>query len=263
MRPNALREIWRRGGVVVNGWLSIPSAFAAEVMAHQGFDSLVVDMQHGVVDYQVAVTMLQGISTTGVVPLARVPWNDPAWIMKILDAGAYGVICPMISTPEDAEALVRACKYPPRGYRSWGPVRALIYAGSDYREHADQELLVLPMIETAEGLKNLDAILSVPGVDGVYVGPADLSLALGCTPRRDQTEPPGVEAQQQIAEACRRHGAIAGIHTASSAYALRMIAAGYRFVTLASDSRMLAARASEEVAAVRRAGTGAGVLPAY
>ena len=263
MRENTLRTIWARGEAVVNGWLSIPSAFSAEVMAHQGFDSLTVDMQHGVVDYQVAVTMLQAVSTTPVIPLARVPWNDPARLMKILDAGVYGVICPMISTRAQAEALVAACKYPPRGYRSFGPVRASLYAGSDYGDRADDDIVVMPMIETAEALKNLDAILSVPGVAAIYVGPADLSLALGCKPRLDQTDPPVVEAQQMIAEACKRHGVVAGIHNATAAYALRMIAAGYQFVTLASDNRFLAAKAAEEVATVRRTGVKAGKLPAY
>ena len=264
MRANRLREIWAKGEAAVNGWLAIPSAFSAEVMAHQGFDSLTIDMQHGVVDYQAAVTMLQGISTTGVVPLARVPWNDPARIMKILDAGAYGVICPMINTRPQAEALVAASKYYPRGYRSWGPVRASIYAGSDYTAaRANDELIVMPMIETAEAVKNIDDILSVPGIDAVYVGPADLSLTLGCTPKLDQTEAPVVEAQQQIAEACKRHNVVAGIHCGGAPYALKMIAAGYRFVTLASDGRFLAARAADEVAAVRKSAAGAGKLPAY
>lgn len=263
MRENTLKTIWARGEAVVNGWLSIPSSFSAEVMAHQGFDSLTVDMQHGVVDYQVAVTMLQAISTTPVIPLARVPWNDPGRLMKILDAGVYGVICPMINTRAEAEALVAACKYPPRGYRSWGPVRASIYAGSDYGDRANEDLVVMPMIETAEALKNLDAILSVPGVDAIYVGPSDLSLALGCRPRLDQTDAPVVEAQQQIVEACKRHGVVAGIHNNTAAYALTMIAAGYQFVTLASDSRFLAARAADEVAAVRKTGVSAGKLPAY
>jgi 4-hydroxy-2-oxoheptanedioate aldolase len=263
VRANTLRTIWARGEAVVNGWLSIPSAFSAEVMAHQGFDALTVDMQHGVVDYQVAVTMLQAISTTSVIPLARVPWNDPARVMKILDAGVYGVICPMINTRSQAEALVAACKYAPRGYRSWGPVRALIYAGSDYGDHADDDLVVMPMIETAEAVKNIEEILRVPGVDAVYVGPSDLSLTLGCKPRLDQTDPPVVEAQQRIVEACKRHGVVAGIHNATAAYALKMIAAGYQFVTLASDSRFLAAKAAEEVAAVRKTGVRAGTLPAY
>jgi 4-hydroxy-2-oxoheptanedioate aldolase len=263
VRENTLRSIWARGEAVVNGWLSIPSAFSAEVMAHQGFDSLTVDMQHGVVDYQVAVTMLQGIATTAVIPLARVPWNDPGVVMKILDAGVYGVICPMISTRAQAEALVQACKYPPRGVRSWGPVRASLYAGMDYGDHANDDIIVMPMIETAEALKNLDEILSVPGLDAVYVGPSDLSLALGCKPRLDQTDAPVVEAQQQIIEACKRHGVVAGIHNNTAAYALKMIAAGYQFVTVGSDSRFLAARAADEIAAVRKTGVKAGKLPAY
>jgi 4-hydroxy-2-oxoheptanedioate aldolase len=263
VRANTLRAIWARGEAAVNGWLSIPSAFSAEVMAHQGFDSLTVDMQHGVVDYQVAVTMLQAISTTPVMPLARVPWNDPARLMKILDAGAYGVICPMINTREQAEALVAACKYPPRGYRSWGPVRASIYAGTDYGDHANQDLIVMPMIETAEALKNLDAILTVPGVDAIYVGPADLSLALGCKPRLDQTDAPVVEAQQRIVEACKHHKVVAGIHCGVAAYALKMIEAGYQFVTLASESRHMAAKAAEEVNAVRKSAVKVGKLPTY
>lgn len=263
MRENTLRAIWARGEAVVNGWLSIPASFSAEVMAHQGFDSLTVDMQHGVVDYQTAVTMLQAISTTLVVPLARVPWNDPGFVMKVLDAGAYGIICPMINTRAQAEALVRASRYPPRGYRSWGPVRASLYAGTDYGDHANDELLVIPMIETVEALENLDEILSVPGVDAIYVGPSDLSLALGCKPRLDQTDPPVVEAQQKIVAACKRHGVVAGIHNNTAEYALKMIAEGYQFVTLASDSRFLAAKAAAEVAAVRKTGIKAGKLPAY
>jgi 4-hydroxy-2-oxoheptanedioate aldolase len=262
VRENTLKTKWARGEATVNGWLSIPSSFSAEVMAHQGFDSLTVDMQHGVVDYQVAVTMLQAISTTGVMPLARVPWNDPGRLMKILDAGVYGVICPMISNRAQAEALVQACKYPPRGFRSWGPVRASIYAGSDYGDHANDDIMAIPMIETAEALENLDEILSVPGVDAIYVGPSDLSLALGCKPRLDQTDPPVVEAQKKIAAACKRHGVVAGIHNNTAAYALKMIAEGYQFVTLASDSRFLAAKAAEEAAIVKKSAK-EGKLPAY
>ena len=263
MRKNTLKTIWARGDAVVNGWLSIPSAFSAEIMAHQGFDSLTVDMQHGVIDYQTAVTMLQAIATTPTIPLARVAWNDPALLMKILDAGVYGVICPMISTAEQAEAMVRACKYPPRGYRSWGPVRASIYAGADYGDHANDDILVIPMIETAEALDNLDAILSVPGVDAIYVGPSDLSLALGYKPRLDQDEPAVVEALQTIVAACKRHGVIAGLHNNTPQYALHMIAQGYQFVTIASESRFMAAKAAEEVAVMRQGSVKAGTIPAY
>ena len=262
VRENTVKSIWARGGVVVNGWLTLPSSFSAEVMAHQGFDSLVIDMQHGVVDYQTAVTMLQAISTTPVIPLARVPWNEPAHLMKILDAGVYGVICPMVNNRAQAEALVRSCKYPPRGFRSFGPVRASIYAGEGYAEQANKDLIVMPMIETAEALENLDDILTTPGVDAAYVGPADLSLALGYPPGLDKTEPEVVEAQKTIAAACKRHGVIAGIHNATAEYALKMIDDGYRFVTLASDSRFLAAQAATQVAAVRKTISG-GVLPAY
>jgi 4-hydroxy-2-oxoheptanedioate aldolase len=263
MRKNTLKDIWARGETVVNGWLSIPSSFSAEVMAHQGFDSLTIDMQHGVIDYQVAVTMLQAISTTAVIPLTRIPWNEPAYAMKILDAGVYGVICPMISTREQAEALVQVCKYPPRGQRSWGPVRASIYAGADYGDHANEDLLVIPMIETADALKNLDDILSVPGVDAIYVGPSDLSLALGRQPRLDQDDPVVVEALKKIVEACQRHNVIAGIHTTGAAHALKMIEEGYQLVTLASESRFMAAKAAEEVGLVRKTGVKSGKVPAY
>jgi 4-hydroxy-2-oxoheptanedioate aldolase len=169
----------------------------------------------------------------------------------------------MINTPEQAESLVAACRYPPRGHRSWGPVRASLYCGADYGDHANDEIIVMPMIETAEALKNLEKIISVPGVDAVYVGPSDLSLALGLKPRLDQTEPAVVEAQQYIVKTCRQHGMVAGIHNATAAYAQKMIAAGYQFVTLASDSRFLAAKAAEEVAVVRKTGVSAGRLPAY
>jgi 4-hydroxy-2-oxoheptanedioate aldolase len=262
VRENTVKSIWAKGGVVVNGWLSIPSSFSAEVMAHQGFDSLVVDMQHGVVDYQTAVTMLQAISTTGVIPFARVPWNDPAYIMKILDAGAYGIICPMINSRKEAEQLVRTCKYAPKGYRSFGPVRASIYGGTDYAQRANDTLVVMPMIETKEAVQNIDEILSTPGIDAIYVGPADLSLTLGCTPKLDQTEAPVVEALGKILDACKRHKVIAGLHNATSGYALKMVSQGWQFVTLASDSRFLAAKAAEEAAAVKQT-VASGKLPAY
>jgi 4-hydroxy-2-oxoheptanedioate aldolase len=239
--------------VVVNGWLSIPSSFSAEVMAHQGFDSLVIDMQHGVVDDQAAVTMLQAISTTPVIPLVRAAWNEPAHLMKMLDAGVYGVICPMVNTRAQAEALVRSCKYPPRGIRSFGPTRAAIYGGEDYAGRANDELLVIPMIETLEALENLEAIVTTPGVDAVYVGPADLSLSMGGEPRVDHTDPRLVEAQKAVVDACARYGVVAGIHTGTAEYALRMIEDGYRFVTVVSDSSTLALGAAAEVGAVRAA----------
>ncbi|MDC3020678.1 aldolase/citrate lyase family protein [Candidatus Pelagibacter sp.] len=171
MRKNKVKQMMAEGKPVVNGWLQIPSTVSAEVMAHQGWDSLTVDMQHGLVDYTNALPMLQTISSTDVTPLARVNWNEPGQIMKILDAGCYGIICPMVSNKEEAERFVQACMYPPRGYRSFGPVRGLIYGGADYADHANDEILKLAMIETKESLDKLDEIMSTEGVDGIYIGP--------------------------------------------------------------------------------------------
>ena len=259
MRKNTLKEIWARGEAVINGWCSIPSSFSAEVMAHQGFDSITIDMQHGLIDYQVAVTMLQAISTTSVIPLTRVPWNDPARLMKILDAGTYGVICPMINTQQDAETLVRACKYPPMGIRSFGPIRAKYYSGGathgggDYHHHANEETLVIPQIETREAIGNLDEILQVPGISAIYIGPSDLSMAFNKDPRKGQSDPELVEAKQRILEAAKHHGIPAGIHTNSREIAVEMIKQGFQFASLQSDDRFLMSRAKEEVDAVRNA----------
>ncbi len=247
MRPNNVRQIWKSGGCVVNGWLSIPSGFAAEVMAHQGWDSLTVDMQHGIVDYQAMVSMFQGISTTSVVPMARVPWNDPAHVMKALDAGAYGIICPMVNNREEAEKFVGACRYAPRGYRSSGPIRATLYGGADYQLKADDEILAIAMIETKEAVKNLDKILSTPGLDGIYVGPSDLSISYGMGPGMDHQDEKRLDLIMKILKACKKHGVHAGIHTGSTAYAKRMREAGYQLTTLLNDSRIMAAAAKTMV----------------
>lgn len=257
MRRNTLKDIWARGGAVINGWCSIPSSFSTEIMAHQGFDSITIDMQHGLVDYTDAVTMLQAISTTEVIPLTRVPWSDPARLMKILDAGSYGVICPMINTPEDAEALVAACKYPPRGFRSFGPIRAKYYGGGsthgggDYHNFADEETLVIPQIETREAIGNLDDILEVPGIAAIYIGPSDLSMALGKEPRKGQTDPDFIETVDSILATAKRHGIPAGIHTNSVEFAVSMIKKGFQLASLQSDDRFLMQRAKQEVDAVR------------
>lgn len=259
MRKNTLKECWTRGEATLNGWCSIPSSFSAEIMAHQGFDSITIDMQHGLVDYQVAVTMLQAISTTSVIPLTRIPWNDPAWLMKALDAGSYGVICPMINTPKDAESLVAACKYPPRGFRSFGPIRAKYYGGGgthgggDYHNYANEETLVIPQIETRQAISNLDEILQVPGIGAIYIGPSDLSMALGKEPRKGQSDPEVLEAKATILDAAMRHNIPAGIHTNSKEVAIEAIKQGFLFTSLQSDDRFLMSKAKEEVESVRGA----------
>ncbi len=251
MRENKIRTIWGRGGAVLNGWLAIPSGFSAESMAHQGWDSLTIDLQHGLVDYQAAVTMLQAISTTETVPMARVPWLEPGIIMKLLDAGSYGIICPMVNSRAEAEDLVGACRYAPRGRRSFGPSRAVLYAGADYPEHANDTVLTIAMIETAQALDDLDAIMSTPGLDGIYIGPADLSLSLGCPPTLDPTETRVVEAIQTVLEAAKRHHIAPGIHTGSIARARAMIDLGFQLVTLQSDARLMAAAAKQAVTEIR------------
>ena len=253
MRANKLREIWKAGGAAVNGWLAIPNSFAAETMAHQGWDSLTIDLQHGVVDYQAMLGMLQAISTTDTVPVVRVPWLEPGILMKSLDAGAYGVICPMINTREDAQKLVAYTHYAPRGTRSFGPIRALMYGGADYPQHADDTIVTFAMIETAQALDNLDAILSVEGLDAVYIGPSDLSLALGCKPVFDDVEPKVAQAIEHVVERARAHGVQAGVHNGRPDVALARIARGFRFVTVGSDARILAAGSQELLAAMRKA----------
>jgi 4-hydroxy-2-oxoheptanedioate aldolase len=251
MRPNRLREIWQGGGAALNGWLAIPNSFSAETMAHQGWDTLTIDLQHGVVDYQAMVTMLQAISTTPTVPLVRVPWLEPGIIMKSLDAGAYGVICPMVNTREDAQKLVAYTHYAPRGTRSFGPVRALLYGGGDYPQHANDTIVAFAMIETAQALDNLDDILSVEGLDAIYIGPSDLSLALGCKPTFDELDPKAAEAVDHILARAKAHGVTAAIHNGTPEAALARIAKGFQLVTVSSDARLMAAGAQQVVATMR------------
>jgi 4-hydroxy-2-oxoheptanedioate aldolase len=240
MRKNAIREKIAAGKAIVNGWLGIPSAYSAEVMAHQGFDSVTVDLQHGAIDYQAAFGMLQAISTTAAVPLVRVPWNEPGIMMKLLDAGTYGIICPMINSKAEAEAFVAACRYPPRGFRSNGPNRALLYGGADYLANANAEIVLLAMIETKAGLENLDAILSVPGLDGTYIGPTDLALSFGKPISFDPTDPDVVGAMTTIRAKTRAKGLIAGTHTDGGATCAKRFAEGFTFATVLNDARLLA-----------------------
>ena len=251
MRENQIRALWREGRAAVNGWLAIPSSFAAETMAHQGYDTLTVDMQHGVIDYQVMVAMLQALSTTPVVPIVRVPWLEAGALMKALDAGAYGLICPMVNTREDAQRLVAWTRYAPQGTRSYGPIRALLYGGADYLQHANDAIVRFAMIETAQALDNLDDILSVEGLDAIYIGPADLSLALGCTPAFDAVDPKVAQAIDHILARATAHGVMAGIHNGSPGFALERVAKGFRFVTVGSDAGLMATGARQIVAAMR------------
>jgi 4-hydroxy-2-oxoheptanedioate aldolase len=253
MRDNPLRTLWAADRTAINGWLAVPSSFSAEVMAHQGYDSLCIDLQHGVIDYAAMVPMLQAISTTPTVPIVRVPWLEPGIVMKALDAGAWGVIAPMVNSVDDAARLVAWTRYAPEGTRSFGPVRAALVGGADYAQHANRTIVAFAMIETAQALDSLDAILAVEGLEAIYIGPSDLSLALGCKPTFDDVEPRVAEAIVHIAERAKAHGVIAGIHCGRADVALARRALGYRFVTVAADARLLAA-GSQQVLSQMRAG---------
>jgi 4-hydroxy-2-oxoheptanedioate aldolase len=239
MRPNRLREIWASGKAATNCWLSLPTVMSAELLAHQGWDSLTVDMQHGQADYAAAVAMLVAISTTPAVPLLRVSWNNPGDVMRALDAGVYGVICPNVDTVEQCRQFVSAMRYAPMGTRSFGPHRAVLYGGSDYFARANETVLAIVQIESALALANVDAIAAVEGVDMLYVGPSDLGLSLGRGPRGDPTDPVTVKAIDDILAAAKRAKLKSGIYCSSADYAKQMIAKGFDLVTVTSDQQLL------------------------
>ncbi len=236
MRPNSVKKAWQEGKVQIGGWLSISSSFSAEIMAHQGFDWLCIDTQHGSMEFDDAFTMLQAISTTDTIPFVRVGWNDPRLIMKYLDAGAYGVVVPMVNNRAEAEAVVRAVRYPPVGQRSSGAFRASLYGGSDYMQHANEEIVCIAMVETAEGLDKVDEIASTPGLDAIYIGPSDLNLALGLAPRGEPWDPKHQTAVDKIRTACEKHGIVPGVHTWGPSYAAKFIDQGFKMVMLSPDS---------------------------
>ena len=206
MRPNRLRQIWAEGKPGINARCNIPGAYLAEAVASQGWDAVTIDTQHGLTGYAEMVAMLQAVTASGVTPLVRVSWNAPGEIMKALDAGAYGIICPMISNRAECEAFIKAARYPPLGQRSFGPIRAALVAGAGYAEESNSEILTFAMIETAEGLAKAAEITATPGLDGIYIGPSDLSLSLGGKPNQDSQEPQILAAFETILAACRRAG---------------------------------------------------------
>ncbi len=253
MRKNKIKQMMQQGKPVINGWLQIPSTVSTEVMSQQNWDSLTIDLQHGLIDYSNALTMLQTISSTEITPLARVNWNEPGQIMKILDAGSYGVICPMVNNKKEAEKFVQACMYPPDGYRSFGPIRGLIYGGSDYPKHSNDELLKLAMIETKESLENLDEIMSVSGLDGIYIGPSDLSLALGEEPGFDKNK--NTKAYSEICrilEHAKKNNIFAAIHNGTAEYALNMIELGFNLVTVGSDHISISAQSKSIIGKLKK-----------
>lgn len=256
MRENTVKSKWRAGEVTYGAWLTIPSSVSAEALAHAGYDWICIDMQHGVIDYRDCVSMLTAISTTDTVPFVRPSWNDFSEINRVLDAGAMGVIVPMVNSAQEAEAAVSACRYAPRGARSWGPTRATFYAGADYFRGADGEIACIVMIETKDAVDRLDEILSVPGVDAIYVGPADLSITLGLPPGPDNG---GAfeEARLHIAKTANARGIVAGMH-ANASLAAKHVDAGYRMITITQDLVALTYAAAADLRHVRGTDAAAG-----
>jgi 4-hydroxy-2-oxoheptanedioate aldolase len=249
---NKLKARIAAGKAAVNGWLAIPSGFSAEVMAQCGWDSVTVDMQHGVQDYQSMVQCFQAMQSHPVLPMVRVPWNEPGIIGKVLDAGAYGVICPMINSKAEAEALVSYALYPPKGARSNGPIRAAMYGeATGYQKTANDEIIVMPMIETKQAVENLDAILDVPGISAVYIGPSDLGFSYGLIPVLDREEPEILAIYKKLLDATAKRGIAAGIHCGSAAYAAKAIKMGFKMITIANDSGLMQMAARAAVKHVR------------
>ncbi len=250
--PNKLKQAWQEGRSTINGWLAIPNGFSAEVMAQAGWDSVTVDLQHGVQDYLSMVTCFQAMQSHPVLPMVRVPWNEPGIVGKVLDAGAYGVICPMINTADEARQFISYCKYPPRGARSNGPIRAGIYgeAGS-YQTTANDDILCLPMIETKQAVDNLDSILDVEGVDAIYIGPSDLGFSYGLVPKLDREEPEIMAIYDRFLKETSKRGQKACVHCGDPAYAKRMIAMGFALVTIGNDSGLMLTAARHAIKAAR------------
>lgn len=249
----SLRSKWSADEETLGVWLSIPSTVSAEIAARQPVSYVCVDNQHGVADYLVTAAMFQAVELAGNVPIARVPWNEPGIIGKLLDAGAHGVIVPMVNTRDQAEAVVRAVRYAPGGTRSWGPLLTGM-RHPDYREWAAENVAAIVMIETAEALDNLDDILSVPGIDAAYVGPADLAISLGLGPYGNDGTTVFDDALAKIVDGCRRHGVVPGIH-ATGALTGRRRAQGFRMITVASDNLAISIGIEAELAAAADSGS--------
>lgn len=229
----SLRDRWSEHPAL-GAWMFLREPMTAEAAARMGYDYVVVDLQHGIASEEEALAMMQATEAAGAIPVARVATNHPMTIGRALDAGALAVIVPMVNSAADARAAVESCRYAPVGIRSYGPVAAISRYSDEYARVANETVCCLVMIETTQALVNIDEILSVPGIDGVYVGPVDLSLTLGLPPQPYNPEPVFMEAIDTVLAACARHGIVPGIH-ANEELAPRWIERGFRLVTVGYD----------------------------
>jgi 4-hydroxy-2-oxoheptanedioate aldolase len=261
---NRLKEKLKAGQPgLLNAWLVLGSPAVAEVVSRQPWDSVTVDMQHGLSDFETTVSMLRAMNGSNVTPIVRVPWLEPGIIMRILDAGALGIICPMVNSREQCEAFVSYCRYAPAGVRSFGPTRAPLVSGGDYYKHANDHILAFAMIETEQAVRELDAILSVPGLDGVYIGPSDLSLTLGLDPVTDMSHPRLLEVIEHIRSKAAAAGKYTVMHCSPIDYAVAMADKGFSMRTVSNDTRLLAIASEQLFKQVRAAAAPADNRGAY
>jgi 4-hydroxy-2-oxoheptanedioate aldolase len=252
---NPVTDKLRSGNPTVGTWLGLCSPVAAETMAHVGWDWLVVDVEHSPVGFETMVSCFRATQLGGAVPMARVPWSDTIWIQRTLDAGALGLVVPMVNTAADAEAIVHNMRYATRGQRSFGGSRVAAYIDGDYRSWADDQLAIIVMIETIEAVRNADAILAVEGVTGCFIGPNDLALSMGITM---QQTGPGTEHEATMLEvlaAARRQGKAAGKHCFTAEEINLRIGQGFQFLALASDAAFMARSAQQAFDAINVVGT--------
>ena len=247
-----LRQLWDSGQPTLGGWCVIPGSFGAELMGTAGFDWVCIDTQHGLIGYDEMLTMLQALSSTRTPSFVRVRWNEPGEIMKALDAGAEGVIVPMVNSAADARAAVGACRYHPEGYRSWGPTRAALQVKNYDPQSANRAVICAVMVETAEAVRQLDDILSVPGLDAVFVGPNDLAVSSGIAPSYDAEDAEHRRLIEEILGGCQRTGTLAGIYCGSAETAARWRERGFRMLAVASDAVLLRLGAQQGLRQLRR-----------
>ncbi|HEV8025501.1 MAG TPA: aldolase/citrate lyase family protein [Candidatus Nanopelagicales bacterium] len=248
MRANPWLDAIRAGNPALGGWISNPSTINAEIMGAAGFEYVAIDTQHGAIDYSSMLPLLQVLAIGNSTPIVRVPSNDSGHIGKALDAGARAVIVPMVNDRESCERAMSAIRYAPDGERSFGPTRAVLVEGDDYFDFAADQISLIPMIETVEAMGNIDNILSVPGVEAIYVGPNDLSISLGLKPNTN--DPRLDEAMVEIVAGCRRHGVVPGVH-ASAALCAKRLEQGFGMVTVSADVVALRSHVRQDLATAR------------
>jgi 4-hydroxy-2-oxoheptanedioate aldolase len=254
MRKNLVKEKLRRGEPSIGTWVSTGDPLAAEILAHAGFDWLSVDMEHNAIDMRDLLHCFYAITTTETVPFVRVPWNDPQILKRVLDIGSYGVVVPNVKSLEEAELAVQACRYAPDGFRGVGSIRGRLFGGPDYQEMANEEIVVVLMIEDTEAVRRIAEICDVPGVDVLFIGPNDLASSLGVPGGYDNPHPDHKAAVRQVLETGKRFNIPVGIHCGSAEEVNRRIEEGFLWMPILSDARFLAAAAQDALQQVKLPG---------